>query len=64
MSGNATNTDKEVSWLSLVAKARTKNNHQWSGLLVAERGGGGRGGGGRHTVWMNRSFNSTVSLSH
>lgn len=45
MSGNATNTDKEVSWLSLVAKARTKNNHQWSGLLVAERGGGARGGG-------------------
>lgn len=41
MSGIATDTDKEVSWLSLVAKARTKNNHQWSGLLVAEQGRGG-----------------------
>lgn len=35
MSGIGTNTDKEVSRLSLAAKVCPKNNHQWSALLVA-----------------------------
>lgn len=75
MSGIATNTDKEVSRLSLVAKACAKNNHQWSGLLVA----GGVGGWGvaqaAQALYKSHSavcpdeqefsvFNAKVSMSH